>query len=81
MTDFIPVIGSSAIKEVAYDPVTSTLKVRFTSGMEYHYPSVDHAHFLALIRQDSRATSAGKYFNAHIVGKFGARLVSKGASS
>jgi hypothetical protein len=78
LTDFIPVTGSSVISGVAHDPVTNTLKVRFTSGKEYHYPGCGLEHFKALTgpagsSSSSPGGSAGKYFNTHIAGKFGAR--------
>jgi KTSC domain len=73
LTDFTPIIGSSVIKDVAHDPVTNTLKVRFTSGKEYHYPGCGPEHFKALTDLNGREGSAGKYFNTHIAGKFGAR--------
>ena len=69
MTNFTPVTGSSVITGVAHDSVTNTLKVRFTSGKEYHYPGMGLEHLTALTGEGS----AGKYFNTHIAGKFGAR--------
>lgn len=59
---------SSQIKAHGYDPLSKTLAIVFTrgDGSPYHYAEVlqDVADGLA------KADSAGKYFGAHIKGKF-----------
>lgn len=53
---------SSSIEAVAYDRVTSTLRVRFRAGGEYLYalvPEAEYDRFLA-------AQSIGRHFVRHI---------------
>jgi hypothetical protein len=55
-------VESEAIREIDYDPATSTLRVRFADGAWYSYagvPAPVHAAFLA-------ADSHGRYFQRHI---------------
>lgn len=59
-------VQSSNIDAVAFDAATSTLGVRFKNGGTYHYADVPQSvydEFLA-------ASSIGKFFFAHIKGKY-----------
>lgn len=59
-------VSSSQIKEVAHDPKTNTLAVRFNGGGEYHYSGVSAAEFSRL----REAKSIGSHLGQHIKGKF-----------
>lgn len=55
-------VKSSTISHVGYDDTTSTLKVRFKTGGEYHYKNVPKKEHDALLS----AESVGKYFIKNI---------------
>ena len=57
-------VKSSNISHIGFE--NGTLKVRFSSGSEYHYADVPaHLH-----NEFMSAESKGKYFAQHIKGKF-----------
>jgi hypothetical protein len=58
---FLPV-SSSCIAEVGYDPIDSTLAIRFHGGREYRYAGIPPQTHEALLA----AASIGSYFNAEI---------------
>ena len=58
----MPLVESSAINFVQYEPVTAELTVTFNSGRRYVYFAVPRGVSDALIA----APSVGAYFNAHI---------------
>jgi hypothetical protein len=55
-------LQSTAIRAVAWNSMTSTLDVTFTSGDMYSYYDVPQWKYLGLIT----APSAGQYFNKNI---------------
>jgi hypothetical protein len=59
--DYMPV-SSSTIAEVGYEPESSTLAVRFHSGMEYHYFQVPKEVFDGFLM----ASSCGQYFDQYV---------------
>jgi hypothetical protein len=64
-------VSSSAITAIGYDG--STLRVMFHSGRIYDHPDVPHEIFVGLLH----ASSHGKYFHAHIKGRFSHRRISR----
>lgn len=52
-------INSSAIKNVAYNPETETLKVEFCSGSQYEYSGVTKFAADAVIHGDATCTTTG----------------------
>lgn len=67
----LPVIGnyqpveSSNITHVGFDPLTSSLGVKFRTTAEYIYPGVTPEEFEAFIK----AKSAGQHFARHFRGR------------
>ena len=59
--DYIPV-SSSTIAAVGYDVESSTLGVRFHSGMDYHYFQVPKEVFDGFLT----AGSCGQYFDQYV---------------
>ena len=59
--DYRPV-ASSSIADVAYEPSTSTLGIRFHAGREYLYFSVPRCVYEELLVADS----VGRYFNQRV---------------
>jgi len=59
--DYVPVTSSN-VAAIAYDPVTSTLGVRFLNGSEYHYFGVPQDVFESL----RAASSVGTYLNTTV---------------
>lgn len=57
---------SSNLSAVAYDPAFAVLEVHFKNGTAYHYYDVPSEIYLGLVH----ASSAGKYLNEAIKGKF-----------
>jgi len=55
-------VTSSVIAELGYDPETSTLELKFTTGRVYQYFMVPSAVFDALLK----STSVGRYFNKQV---------------
>ena len=55
-------VHSSVIRSVGYDSKTPELEVEFDSRQIYRYQRVPRAKFNALLK----ASSKGRYFNAHI---------------
>jgi len=61
-------VQSSAIESVGYDPATQQLYITFTSGSHpYTFCAVPPAVHSALMA----APSKGRFYNAHIRGRFG----------
>ncbi len=58
----MPVVDSSAIDFVHYEPATAELTITFNSGKRYVYFAVPRGVSDALIA----APSVGAHFNAHI---------------
>ena len=69
----IPMVAvkSSNISAVGYDPRSSTLAVKFSSGSTYHYAGVSEDQATALMQ----AESVGSHFSKAIRGKFPGVLV------
>lgn len=59
-------LNSSCIRSVAYNPATRDLDVIFHSGRRYTHPGVPVSVYLGLIN----ASSAGRYYNDHIRGRY-----------
>ncbi len=57
---------STMITKIQYDEVTRELTLTFAKGDDYKYDEVPASVFEALIA----AESEGKYFSAHIKGKY-----------
>lgn len=57
---------SSVVAAINYDPVTSTLRIIFVSGMVYDYKNVPVKVFNAM----KTASSKGTFLNRHIKGKY-----------
>lgn len=55
-------VESEAIREIDYDPATSTLFVRFTDGDWYRYSGVPEA----IRRAFFAAASHGRFFQEHL---------------
>jgi hypothetical protein len=62
-------LRSSLIKRVVFDEEAGTLLVSFRSGLRYIYEGVPRAVYDAL----GRATSAGRFFNAEVKGRYTCR--------
>lgn len=64
-------VESSFIKAVSYSRATHTLLIEFSSGSVYEYADVSRH------RRDRflSAESIGRYFNAHIRGKYQFKIV------
>ena len=58
--------GSSAISRVHYNPDLRVLSLTFRSGGTHHFADVPAEHYHGL----KTAGSAGKYYHAHLAGKF-----------
>jgi hypothetical protein len=58
-------VVSSNISELAHDPETNTLGVKFKNGGTYYYQGVDATKYNALLKADS----IGKHLHEHIKGK------------
>jgi len=71
MMHMIPVLNSTNINEIGFDPDTNTLRVQFKTGAEYEYEGVSQETF----NQFRDAPSAGKFFHQRIKGLFPARKV------
>ena len=67
----MPLVESSAIDFVHYEPVTAELTITFNSGKRYVYFAVPRGVSNALIA----APSIGAYFNAHIRDRYRYRRV------
>jgi hypothetical protein len=57
---------SSVVAAMTYDPHSSTLRVRFVSGMVYDYKNVPEEVFKAM----KNATSKGTFLNQYIKGNY-----------
>ena len=57
---------SSVIAEMKYDPVQSTLRVQFVSGLIYEYQKVPLEVFQAM----RKAFSKGTFLNQYIKGNY-----------
>ena len=57
---------SSVVAAMTYDPGSSTLRVRFVSGMVYDYKNVPEKVF----KQMKNAASKGTFLNQHIKGNY-----------
>ena len=57
---------SSVVAAMTYDPGSSTLRVRFVSGMVYDYKNVPEKVF----KQMKHAPSKGTFLNQHIKGNY-----------
>lgn len=55
-------VQSTSLDAVAYDPATSTLRVRFKHGSEYEYYGVPHSVFVGILS----ASSAGRYLDQYV---------------
>lgn len=62
-------LKSSMIHRIVFDEEAQTLQVSFRSGLKYIYEGVPRAIYDAL----GRAASAGRFFNAHVKGRFPCR--------
>lgn len=62
----ITITRSGMINKIAYDESEKLLTLTFNSGGAYSYKDVPKEVFDALLA----AESAGKYFHAHIKGKY-----------
>jgi len=57
---------SSVVAAMTYDPGSSTLRVRFVSGMVYDYKNVPEKVF----KQMKNAASKGTFLNQYIKGNY-----------
>ncbi|MBK6801644.1 MAG: KTSC domain-containing protein [Novosphingobium sp.] len=62
----MPFFSSSAVKRGEYDPATQRLTLWFPEGKPYVYCRVPERIWEGLLR----APSKGRYFNAHIDGRY-----------
>lgn len=62
----VEITRSGMITKIAYDESEKLLTLTFASGGAYTYKDVPKEKFDALLA----AESAGKYFHAHIKGKY-----------
>lgn len=62
----MPVLISSAIRSVEYDPISETLWIEFSSRRTYAYFGVPESVYLGLLK----AYSAGEYYNSYIKGRY-----------
>jgi hypothetical protein len=62
----IPAEKNSHVESVGHDPVTQTLRVKFKNGGAYDHAGVPAHHHSGMLAADS----PGKYFHAHIRGKY-----------
>jgi hypothetical protein len=67
----MPLVESSVIDFVHYEPATAELTVTFNSGKRYVYFAVPRGVSDALIA----ASSVGVYFNAHIRDRYRYRRI------
>lgn len=67
----MPLVESSAIDFIRYEPVTAELTITFNSGKRYVYFAAPRGVSDALIA----APSIGAYFNAHIRGHYRFRRI------
>jgi hypothetical protein len=59
-------VDSTAMTDIAYDPATATLRIRFADGDWYRYSGVPAALHAAMIAADSH----GRFFHDHIRDRF-----------
>lgn len=59
-------VSSSSLRSVGYDESINLLEIEFCSNRIYQYSNVPVHIYCDLMR----ATSKGKYFHAHIRGRF-----------
>ena len=59
-------VDSSNLSRVAYNPLTSTLRIEFHQGAIYEYYSVSLEAYVGLINADSK----GSYFHSFINGTY-----------
>jgi hypothetical protein len=64
-------VRSSELRSVGYDPLAVVLEVEFVAGGVYQYSGVSAETVLALLE----AESIGRYFNAHVRGRYDYRKV------
>lgn len=74
--EWIKAENSSNVAEYGYEPAAAPedggiLGMRFKNETEYHYAAVPTAHFEGM----KTAESVGKYFAAHIRGKYAATKI------
>jgi hypothetical protein len=62
---------SSVVANMSYNPLSSTLRVIFVSGMIYDYLKVPEKVYMAM----KAATSKGSYLNRHIKGHYAFKKV------
>ena len=62
---------SSVVSAFFYNPLSSTLRVIFTSGVIYDYTNVPVKVFEAM----KKATSKGKYLNLYVKGHYEFRKI------
>ena len=67
-------VKSSDLAEVGYDPLSSTLEIRFRTGGTYQYFNVPRQIFEGLMN----ASSKGSYFHARIRRRYRTRRVGAG---
>lgn len=65
-------VNSTAIRFVAYDRNTTTLRVIFQNGSAYDYSDVPSATYVSL----SLAPSVGSYYAAHVRNRFASERLS-----
>jgi len=65
------VIAVQSANLAAVDYWSGTLKIAFHSGGVYEYFNVPHFEYVALMN----ASSHGKYFHAHIKGRYSYRKI------
>lgn len=65
-------VHSSDFRRIGYDPSNSTLKIEFRRGGVYEFFPVPYSEYAGLLR----AGSPGKYFLAHIKGRYSYRKIS-----
>jgi len=62
----MPSLNSSCIRHAEYEPGTGTLYLTFNSGRTYTLRGVPERLYLGLLR----ASSAGRYFNDYLKGRY-----------
>lgn len=60
------IMPSTVISSVSYEPQTSTLVIKYVSGIAYHYKQVPEKVYKEL----KASFSKGRYLNHHIKNKY-----------
>jgi hypothetical protein len=63
---------SSVVAHMSYDPESSTLRIRFVSGLVYDYKKVPLEVYEAM----KTSSSKGEYLNKHIKGNYAFKKIS-----